>query len=218
MSRTQFLFITAAIAACVISRATAQSTHPTLGPDSKVMLLGKSNINSWACATSVFEATLHVDSSAQGGASTRIDKPRIGLSVNVPVRSLKCGRDRMNRDLYRTLKADSFPEIRYVLATYHAHQTLAAPDSFTGTAIGELTVAGKAKTVEVAIRGARDTSGAVRAEGGVKFLMTDFGVAPPTALFGVIRTKNAIEVTFKVLVDCNQMASPTFCPPPHLRE
>jgi hypothetical protein len=77
-------------------------------------------------------------------------------------------------------------------------------------------VAGKAKTVEVAVRGARDTSGVVRAEGGVKFLMTDFGVTPPTALFGVIRTKNAIEVTFKVLVECNQLTSPAFCP--HRRE
>jgi hypothetical protein len=180
------------------------------------MLLGKSNINSWTCATSVFEVTLDVDSIAQGGASGRVAKSRIGLSVNVPVRSLQCGRDRMNKDLYRTLKADSFPQIQYVLATYHAQQTLAAPDSFTGTAIGVLTVAGRAKTVEAAIRGARDTTGAVHAEGGVKFLMTDFGIVPPTALFGVIRTKNAIEVTFKVLVECNQMASPTFCP--HRRE
>ena len=210
------LLLSISVTACFGARATAQSTHPTLGPGSKVTLLGKSNVNSWACVTSVFEATLDVDSSAQSAAGTRVAKPRIGLSVNLPVRSLKCGRDRMNQDLYRTLKADSFPEIRFVLTTYHARQTLAAPDSFTGTAIGELTVAGRAKAVEVAIRGARDTSGAVRAEGGVKFLMTDFGVIPPTALFGVIRTKNAIEVTFKVLAECNQFASPTFCP--HRRE
>jgi hypothetical protein len=31
--------------------------------------------------------------------------------------------------------------------------------------------------------------------------MTDFGIKPPVALLGTLRTKNEIEITFKVLLD-----------------
>jgi polyisoprenoid-binding protein YceI len=207
MSRTQLLSLTAAIAALFVTRATAQSTRLTLGPESTVRVQGKSNIRNWSCATSAFETTLDVDSSAPRGESSRSGGPKAGLSVTVPVRSLKCGRDKMDSDLYRTLKADSFPEIRFALVSYRVLRTLVVPDSFWATAAGELTVAGKTKAVEVKLRGQRESGGAVSAEGGVKLLMTDFGIDPPTALFGVIRTKNAIEVNFNVLVPRAEMAA-----------
>src|SRR6266545_2553304 len=165
LSRLRLFLMAAALAASFAARAFAQSSRLTLGPGSTVMVLGKSNIHNWACATSVFEPTLDVDSSAER-ATTHDDKPNIGLSVTVPIRSLKCGRERMNEDLYRTLKADSFPDIRFVLASYRGLRTLVVPDSFWATAKGELTVAGRTKTVEVTLRGERETTGAVRAEGG----------------------------------------------------
>jgi polyisoprenoid-binding protein YceI len=187
--------------------APAQSRHLALGPDSKVMVLGKSNIRNWACATLTFTTTLDVDSGTQGEPGTSPRKADAGLSVTVPVRSLQCGRERMNQDLYRTLKADTFPEIRFTLVSYRVLRTLVVPDSFWATSIGELTVAGKTKMIEVKLGGQRQASGAVRAEGGVKLLMTDFAISPPTALFGVIRTRNAIEVNFSVLVPRGEMAT-----------
>src|ERR1051325_6880037 len=81
----------------------------TVDSGSRVVLLGKSNINSWRCSTSELSATVRVDSEAPYA---------VHLSVVVPVKAMDCGRQRMNEDMYRALKADSFPTIRYELTSY----------------------------------------------------------------------------------------------------
>ena len=205
--RQQLSLLTTVATALLAAGAGAQVTPLAVAPESKVIILGKSNVNSWSCATSAFVTSVDVGVGPRRDTSKRVVKPDVGLWVTVPVRSLECGRNRMNQDLYRTLKADSFPEIRFVLASYRALQTLVVPDSFWVTAVGDLTVAGKTKTVEVKLGGERESNGDVRAEGGVKLLMTDFGISPPTALFGFIRTKNAIEVNVKVLVVSRDLAA-----------
>jgi hypothetical protein len=41
----------------------------------------------------------------------------------------------------------------------------------------------------------------------VKLRMTDFGVQPPVALLGLIRARNDIEVSFRVLLDTTTIAA-----------
>jgi hypothetical protein len=53
--------------------------------------------------------------------------------------------------------------------------------------------------VPVEVEEQRD--GTVRARGALPILMTDYGISPPTALFGVLRTENRIVVKFDLLVD-----------------
>ena len=74
-------------------------------------------------------------------------------------------------------------------------------DSFVAITIGEVTVAGKTAKVEIPIVGERKEGGAMTGEGTVKLLMTDFGIKPPVALLGTLRTKNEIEIKFQVLLD-----------------
>lgn len=47
----------------------------------------------------------------------------------------------------------------------------------------------------------RKDGGSMIGEGSLKILMTDFGIKPPVALLGTLRTKNEIQVSFKVLLD-----------------
>jgi polyisoprenoid-binding protein YceI len=107
----------------------------------------------------------------------------------------------MNDNMYKALKAADYPEIKYVLSTYSLTPGLTTADSFTAQTTGALTVAGKTVNVEIPITGTRLDGGAARGEGKVQLLMTDFGIKPPTALLGTLRTKNEIEINFKVLLD-----------------
>jgi len=43
--------------------------------------------------------------------------------------------------------------------------------------------------------------GTLRAQGALPILMTDFGITPPTALFGVVRTEDRLVVKFDLFVD-----------------
>jgi polyisoprenoid-binding protein YceI len=167
----------------------------TVSPESRVILHGRSNVNSFSCATSTFQTSIRIDSAE--GSEARA-KSVVRLTVTVPVRSLDCGRARMNDDMFRALKADSFPEIRYVLTTYDVEEHSASVDSVVIHSVGELTVAGVTKRIELQVNGNRNDSGSLRGAGGVKLLMTDFGIRPPTAFFGAIRTKNALEVGVEI--------------------
>jgi hypothetical protein len=50
------------------------------------------------------------------------------------------------------------------------------------------------------VTAARSSDGGVRAEGTLPLLMTDFGVKPPTALLGTLRTDNKFTVKFSLVV------------------
>jgi len=176
----------------------AQSVRLAVGPESKLWIEGGSNLHDWSCKASSIEAAIEVDESfvkTTTVASTSLKK----VQVKVPVRNLKCGNGKMDNNLYKALKADDAPEISYILATFDVVPG-AEKDSFTVKAVGALTVAGTEKTVNMDVTAARLPDGGVRAEGALALLMTDFGVKPPTALLGTLRTDNKITVKFSLLV------------------
>ena len=105
----------------------------------------------------------------------------------------------MDSNLYKALKADDTPEISYILGTFEVVPS-AAKDSFTVKAVGALTIAGTEKTVNMDVTAARQADGSILAEGALPLLMTDFGVNPPRALLGTLRTDNKITVKFTLLV------------------
>jgi len=176
----------------------AQSVRLAVGPESKLWIEGGSNLHDWSCKASSIDAAIEVDESfvkTTTVASTSLKK----VQVKVPVRNLKCGNGKMDNNLYKALKADDAPEISYILATFDVVPG-AEKDSFTVKAVGALTVAGTEKTVNMDVTAARLPDGGVRAEGALALLMTDFGVKPPTALLGTLRTDNKITVKFSLLV------------------
>jgi hypothetical protein len=105
----------------------------------------------------------------------------------------------MDNNLYKALKADDAPEISYTLSTFDVASG-ATKDSFTVKAIGTLKVAGGEKVVNMDVIGVRAADGGITATGELPLLMTDFGVKPPTAMFGTLRTDNKVTVKFSLLV------------------
>ena len=185
-----------ALLAGLASAGGAQSL--VVRPRSDVTLAGSSNINKWACRSDVFEATI----AANPGSFVMAVNPESGkVTVTVPVKSMECGNGRMNRDLYEALDAERFPSIDYVLVSYAFDRERMTETRLVASAIGDITVAGVTKRVEIPITAVRREDGTVAGEGMLRLRMTDFGVKPPVALFGLIRARNDIEVSFKVLLD-----------------
>jgi polyisoprenoid-binding protein YceI len=170
-------------------------------PDSKVTLAGSSNVHDWSCKSSNFQATIELDSNYQTRPMTELTKPITKVAVTVPVTSLKCGNGKMDQNMYKALRASEFPDIQYVLASYVVDAGLATRDGFTAKTLGDLTVAGKTVRVEIPITALRKDGGSMTGEGTLKLLMTDFGIKPPVALLGTLRTKNEIQISFNVLLD-----------------
>ena len=200
MTRMEVLAL-ATLAVAMTTPAAAQSARMTVRPDSKVILSGSSNVHDWTCKSSNFTATIELDSSYQARPLTELAKPISKVAVTIPVQSLKCGKAKMDENMYKALREPEFPEIRYVLSSYEVDTSLTTRDAFTAKTVGDLTVAGKTVRVEIPITAMRGERGAMTGQGTVNLLMTDFGIKPPVALLGTLRTKNEIQIAFNVLLD-----------------
>jgi polyisoprenoid-binding protein YceI len=176
----------------------AQSVRLAVGPDSKLWVEGGSNLHDWSCKATSFEALIDLDESILKTAapSQALVKK---IEVKVPVRNLKCGNGKMDGNLYKALKADDAPQISYILGSFETVPTTVS-DSFSLKTVGALTIAGTEKPVNMDVTAKRLSDGSLRTVGEVSFLMTDFGVKPPTALLGTLRTANKVTVKFELLV------------------
>lgn len=201
MTRTTSILLTATLLAAFNVGAAAQSATMRVRPDSKVTLAGGSNFHDWACTTSALNATIAMDSAYDSVPFTAMKKPIAKVVVSIPVRSLKCGHGKMDENMYKALKADQFPEITYVLGAYEVETARTTADTFTALTRGALTVAGRTIQVSIPITAGRAAGGAMKSEGAVRLTMTEFGIKPPVALFGTLRTKDEITVSFTVVLD-----------------
>jgi hypothetical protein len=166
----------------------------------KLWIEGGSNVHDWSCKARSFEAHVDVDSVDASSNEASLGAEHVKrVSVNVPVRNLSCGNGRMERDLYHALKADDPTTPSFIIGVFDALRAPQQGISYIDTE-GTITVGGAQKGTRLRITMERRTDGTVVAHGSVPLLMTDFGVTPPTGLFGLIRSRNEIVVRFEVVV------------------
>jgi polyisoprenoid-binding protein YceI len=206
MTRTRIT--TVALLTLIAATARAQDTRVAVGADSKVWVDGTSNLHGWSCKATTLDAAVDLDAAMATQIATAPPKALKRVQVKVPVKSLKCGHDGMDNNLYKALKADASPDISYILATFEAAPG-EANDSFTLHTIGTLTIAGTENKIAMDVVATRLADGTVIAKGVVPIKMTDFGIEPPTAIFGRLKTGNEVKVNFELSIGAKAIASAT---------
>jgi len=201
MTRFNKTLLTAMTLAIGATTAAAQGVRMTIRPDSKLSLAGSSNVHDWSCKSAAFIANVEMDSAFATHPLTQVAHPISKVEVTIPIKTLKCGHSKMDSNMYEALNAEKFPDIQYALESYTINQASATAETFVANTVGELTVSGKTIKVEIPIKAERIAGGAARGEGTVALKMTDFGIKPPVALLGTLRTKDAISISFTVLLD-----------------
>lgn len=176
--------------------ARAQSVAElAVGDDSQVWIEGTTNINSWSCSATAVDATIAV----QVAFKEDPDFPRYlkSVQVRVPVSALKCGHAPMERSLRHALKADDAVGARFITATFEAVRDGSdATNALVVNTVGALAIAGRENAVKMDVGTTRLADGTIEARGAVPILMSDFGIEPPTALFGAVRAGNRVVVRF----------------------
>jgi hypothetical protein len=195
------LSLAAAITMTMSATASAQTSIFALGGSSKITVAGGSNVHDWSCSGNKFDAGIELATSSFTDPLSDVVKPIGKVVVSIPTKSVKCGKDKMDENMYKALKADQFPTIKYELTSYKLDPSKTTATSFVALTQGELTVAGTTAKVEIPVTATRTDGGQIMGEGTLKMLMTDVGIKPPTALLGTMRTKNEITISFQVLLD-----------------
>jgi polyisoprenoid-binding protein YceI len=167
-------------------------------PDSRLWLEGTSNVRDWRCEATTLDASVDIDDAMHPvtSAATRIRR----VQVRVPTHALTCGRSQMDNIMYKALHVDDAPDCRQIVGRFDVVAT-APGERPTLVMQGTLRIAGRERVVRMPVELEEQPDGTVRAQGALPILMTDYGISPPTALFGVLRTENRIVVKFDLLVD-----------------
>ena len=186
------LALTAALAAGTI--ATAQAP---LGIDTaKITIAGTSNIHDYTATTTSARVT-RVQLGALTAAPSfwdEVQKPG-GLEafdISIPAESLKSSKDGLDKNMYKALKVKEHADITFCLKRMEG-----APGALR--AFGSLRIAGVEREVTLPLKTARKGSG-LSVTGELDVLMTDYGIAPPKAMMGMVKADPKIKITFEVLL------------------
>ena len=170
-------------------------------PGSKLKLEGTSTIHDWTVEGKIIggflelESNFPLESSAKPPADAKLNAK---VEVDIPVTSLLSGKQLMDEVMYEAMKQKQYPKIQYRLK-----QITLKPAVQTGPlqfdAVGELTIAGMARTNSMIVTIERVDPTRLKVKGATAIKMTDFGVKPPAPNIGLglIKTGDDVKITFE---------------------
>ncbi len=183
--------------------ATAQQNHGStervaVRSDSRLWLEGSSNVRDWTCRATSMEATIEVGASVPGLSQSTTQEFVKGVSVKVPVRTLKCGDRHMEAEMYTALKSTSSAPGFITADVDRIPNGVISGQAIDAEAV--LTIAGVQRTVKMTVSSDLLPDGTRRARGTVPILMTDFGIKPPRPWGGLLRTANRVLIQFEIFI------------------
>jgi polyisoprenoid-binding protein YceI len=190
----------------VAATATAQETaRIAVAPESRLWIEGTSNLHDWSCKAERLDAAVELDKAIAAQLNAAPPKALKRVEVKVPVKALKCGHGAMDNNLYKALNADASPDVTYILATFEAIPG-ETNDTFALKTVGTLRVAGRENKIAMDVTATRMADGTVKATGTVPIKMTDYGIKPPTAIFGRLKTGDEVKVKFELTIGSKEIA------------
>jgi len=196
--RTTFLTVSALMAATATAGAqSASAIRLRLDPASELTIEGTSTLHDFHCKTNKINAYVDVDP-AYTKDLTKVSRPIAAVKVNIVVKTLTCGNGQMDRNMYGTLKADENQLIKYTLSGYDILGGTASPSSFVANTNGTLVVAGQERPIAMKISAERTNDGKAIAQGEQTLRMSDFGIEPPSFMFGRLKVGDQIKVKFNL--------------------
>jgi polyisoprenoid-binding protein YceI len=165
---------------------------------SRVSIAGTSNIHPYSASTTSFRVTrLQLGTVAGANVWDEIVKPGVldAFEIAIPAATLASDKEGLDKNMHKALKVKEHPDITFRLLRLEPRAGVA--NGLRG--VGVLTVAGVPREVALEITTARTDAG-LTVRGQVALLMTDFGIAPPKAMLGMLKTDPKVTITFETVL------------------
>jgi polyisoprenoid-binding protein YceI len=157
-------------------------------------LTGTSTMHDWemksstgdCSATFVFDANSNI-------------KDISAMNFTVSAKSLKSGKDAMDKNAYKALKSDKNPNITASLKSTKI--TTTDNKTYTVKSMIKLTIAGVSKETELVatVKRINDNSFSVKGEKNIS--MKDFQIDPPSFMLGAVKTGNDVVLNFDIVLN-----------------
>jgi polyisoprenoid-binding protein YceI len=179
--------------ALVLRAADAIRFAPASGnSETSVTIHGTSSLHEWQMQGTTIAGIIETEPESwkSEGQKSAIAK------VSIPVASVRSAHDRMDRIMREALKT---PEITYTMTSSSLLKT--AGDSFVVRTAGKLSIAGVTRDVALDISVQRSGDRRYVLTGQLPIRMTDYGIQPPAAMMGTLKTGNDVTVAFRWVVE-----------------
>lgn len=160
----------------------------------KVTIDGTSTLHNWTVTGTGLNGKVAAGGAWKADAGPNVEIKSIDLTI--PVNSLKSTEGGgMDNNMYTALKSKQNANITYHLIKASLKTSPSKEDpAYHFDAVGQLTVAGAQRPLELDVGVLRGDDGRLTVSTETTLQMTDFGVPPPTAMLGMIKSGNTITV------------------------
>ena len=188
----------------VAASSPSDARTPLTLSSGRISIAGTSNIHDYAASTTnVRVVQMELAEGVKGPDFwDQIVKPGAieSFEIAIAAGSLSSPREGIDKNMHKALKVEQFPEITFRLTRLESATAGAVK------AIGVLRIAGVDREVALDLKTSRK-GGLLVVTGSLPLLMTDYGIKPPTAMFGTLRTGDEVKVNFELTVGARAIAA-----------
>jgi hypothetical protein len=187
------------LASAIVPASAQSNARAPLAVDSaRITISGTSNVHAYTASTTNVRLTGAQVASTVSGPNfwELVTRPGglEGFEIAIAAASLSSPKDGLDKNMHKALKVTEHPDITFRLVRLEAG---AAPGSLQ--AVGTLRIAGVSREVTLPIKTALK-AGVLTVTGELPLLMTDYGITPPKAMLGMLKTDPKIVVAFEVVL------------------
>lgn len=172
----------------------AQAPGLTLQPGSRLWVQGTSNVKDFTCTAG--SLAVQLETAGDSGVARRVaagEKAITAVDVKVAAQSLDCADKKMNEHMLKAIKAEANPVIEFRVSSYTLSTDSTAEHA---TLNGTLTLGGAQQPVVIDALVQVDSAGALHVTGAYSLRMKDYGLKPPTLMFGAFKVHDPVTVDF----------------------
>ncbi len=148
--------------------------------ESSMKISGTSTLHDWESKVETFTATARMQGETIQSAAFK-----------ATVNSIKSGSSAMDSNTYKAMNESQFPNIEFT----------SGPLPYTGPSLpvkGSLTIAGATRKVEFKAVLAQWSEESITIKASYQLKMSDYGIEPPRAMMGAIRTGDDVTISFDI--------------------
>tara|TARA_R110002096_G_scaffold39541_2_gene108211 strand:- start:326 stop:886 length:561 start_codon:yes stop_codon:yes gene_type:complete len=161
-----------------------QANHKLDKEKSKITIKGTSSLHDWESKATDF----------QGSGLFTIENDQItkveDIQIQVIVKSIESGKSIMDGKTRDALKASKYPKIKFT-----STETNITANQIACKGKMEMAGASKMVTANVAYK---LVQGVPEFTGSIKIVMSDYGIEPPVAMFGTLKTGDEVTIDFEL--------------------
>ena len=169
--------------------SSGQAKAKLILPESKVSVRGTSSMHDWEVAVEKYEVEFLLKNTDNGKISiSNIKASFSGASVTSD-NSIMTGKAR------DALKVREHPDIVFI--SDGAENVVRNEGKISGTMIGKLSLAGVSKSIDIVFTG-KIKGDSIHISGSEEVNMADYGIKPPTALLGTLKTGEMVTIDLQL--------------------